>query len=119
MKKTAELPASVCGPILWICSILPKGLRRMIIVSAWLKYESNLSVNFIEKLDLSYTSGDDYDNCLLSDKAYSNIDSYNDLDYDLSWNVYVVTGSSTCYNDNYQNTCYQYLNRLLKILVGS
>ena len=58
---------------------------------------------------LSYTSGDDYDNCLLSDKAYSNIDSYNDLDYDLSWNVYVVTGSSTCYNDNYQNTCYQYL----------
>ena len=81
--------------------------------------ESNESVNFIEKLDLSYTSGDDYDNCLLSDKAYSNIDSYNDLDYDLSWNVYVVTGSSTCYNDNYQNTCYQYLNRLLKILVGS
>ena len=44
--------------------------------------------------------------------AYSNIDTgFNNLDYDLSWNVYVLTNnqasggsSASCWDDNYSNS---------------
>lgn len=48
-----------------------------------------------------HSSGDDYDNCLLSDEAYSNVNAYSHLDYDLSWNVYILSSDNNCINRNY------------------
>ena len=45
-------------------------------------------------------SGDDYDNCLLSDEPFGSLNTAADLDYDLSWNVYRLS-ETNCVNDNY------------------
>ena len=47
-----------------------------------------------------YRSGDDYDNCLLSDEPFGSLNTAADLDYDLSWNVYRLS-ETNCVNDNY------------------
>ena len=47
-----------------------------------------------------YRSGDDYDNCLLSDEPFGSLNTATDLDYDLSWNVYRLS-ETNCVNDNY------------------
>ena len=62
-----------------------------------------------------FRSGDDYDNCLLSDEAYSSIDIYSQLDYDLLWNVYVLTSDNNCYNVNYASS--KFFKNILKSLL--
>ena len=55
-----------------------------------------------------FRSGDDYDNCLLSDEAQ--INNFNDLDYDTSWNVYLL--SNDCTNGQGPNyNCYRPIER--------
>ena len=51
---------------------------------------------------LFYRSGDDYDNCLLSDEPFGSLDTSTDLDYDLSWNVYRLSDQD-CNNENYND----------------
>ena len=65
----------------------------------------NMSPLKLEK-NYFFRSGDDYDNCLLSDESYGTIDTYNQLDYDLSWNVYILSDGQNCLNTNYANSEY-------------
>ena len=59
-----------------------------------------LSIYIVNTFFSIYRSGDDYDNCLLSDEPFGSLNTAADLDYDLSWNVYRLS-ETNCVNDNY------------------
>lgn len=71
-------------------------------------YEDGNVSNPLHQIQLYFRSGDDYDNCLLSDEAQ--INNFNDLDYDVSWNVYLL--SNDCTNGGLPNyNCYRPIER--------
>ena len=72
-------------------------------------YENGNVSNPLHQIQLCiFRSGDDYDNCLLSDEAQ--INNFNDLDYDTSWNVYLL--SNDCTNGQGPNyNCYRPIER--------